>query len=238
MLSKNIQQIVLIDFLLFVLFVLLVTQYKLFFFILTSISIALATQELIFKLKNLDESKKKTLFRNELVYIIMKRFNKKKELQEEIQKIVSMSQSTSSYDLTKSELNVGLDIHLFMTKFTANLIEQWFLPHISKNERFPREAQLQLEFLFTDLFYSFSKVDKLDFFTQIIQLYNKNFLNIAIDYKQSNELPTDHLHPAIRNGQTSEIAYMRRFVQIVLRKSAYNLNVENQFVEDFIAELN
>ena len=124
-----------------------------------------------------------------------------------------------------------------MKKFSANLIEKWFVPYVSKNERFPIEAQSQLELLFTDLFYLFARIDKLEFCSQIAYLFNKKFYNIAIEYIKSGYLSTENLHPAVRNGTISEIAYMRRFVTIVLRKSATNLNLDNLFVEDFLADL-
>ena len=97
-----------------------------------------------------------------------------------------------------------------MKKFSENLIEKWFLPHVSKNERFPIEAQSQLELLLTDIFYLFARIDKLEFCSQIAYLFNKKFYNIAIEYIKSGNIYVENLHPAVRTASVSEIAYMRR----------------------------
>lgn len=237
----SVRQIILLDLILFILFVLLVSEYKLYFLIITFIAITYVTKEFLYKLINLSDTKRKTFFKNEFIYLLFKHYlNKQKEkkshLQDELQKIMLIN-STKDRLCLKSDLNVSLEIHLFMTKFSANLLEKWFFPYISKNDRFPKEAQSQLEMLFTDLFYSFNKIDKLEFSAQIILLFNKNFYNIAIDYFQTNKISIEDLHPAVRNGVQSEINYMRRFVQIILRKTTSNLNIDYQLVEDFIVEL-
>jgi len=209
------------------------------------------SKEFVYKLINLSIDKRNKYFKNEFIYLLFKYFNNNRKKtktdlvqNDELQKLMLNSSSSSSSTRDRlsnksNDLNVSLEIHLFMTKFSANLLEQWFFPYISKNDRFPKEAQSQLELVFTDIFYSFSQIDKLEFFAQIILLFNKNFYNIAIDYNYSQTMPINYedLHPAVRHGVQSEIVYMRRFVQIILRKRSSNLNIDYQLVDDFVAEL-
>ena len=45
------------------------------------------------------------------------------------------------------EINMAVHINLFVKKISANFVESWYLPSISRNEQFPRETQLELEYL-------------------------------------------------------------------------------------------
>ncbi len=43
--------------------------------------------------------------------------------------------------------NIALDVNIFVRKLSNEFIESWYYPSISTNEQFPKETQLELEFL-------------------------------------------------------------------------------------------
>jgi len=91
MLSQSIQEILFLDLVLFLSFVYLVSEYRLYFIIVTFVSISILSKHLTSQLISLSETKKKSFFRNELIYILFRRFYKKTSLEDELQKMVSTS---------------------------------------------------------------------------------------------------------------------------------------------------
>ena len=81
-------------------------------------------------------------------------------------------------------------------------------------------------------------MNKLEFFAQIISLFNKSFLNLAILNKTNpKSMPMENIHPAIRNTH-AEQSYIKRVIQLILRKStASNFNLNNVIIEEFFKQL-
>ena len=198
----------------------------------------------------------KFLFRNETFYTLIKHLNKNKiYLKNEFKQIFQTSSSitrrssssprisTKESEHAKKDLNIALEINLFTRNCTANFIESWYVSSISGNEQFPREAQLEMECLFNDLFYLIASIDPLNLFAQTLNLVNKNFLNFAIDFSLNKSLNIDNfnvdqLHPAFRNVPFSEQAYLKRCVQLILRKStASNSNLSHPLIEEIFMQL-
>ena len=93
----SVRQIILLDLILFILFVLLVSEYKLYFLIITFLAITYVTKKFLYKLINLSDTKRKTFFKNEFIYLLFKHYlNKQKEkkshLQDELKKIMLIIQ--------------------------------------------------------------------------------------------------------------------------------------------------
>ena len=197
----------------------------------------------------------KFLFRNETFYKLIKHLNTNKTyLKNEFKQIFQTNSSTArklsssprsikGNEPVKKDLNIALEINMFTRNCTANFIESWYVPSISANEQFPREAQLEMECLFNDLFYLIAGIDRLNLFAQMLNLVNKNFLNFAIDFSLNKSLSidkfnVDQLHPALRNMPLSEQAYLKRCVQLILRKSmASNSNLSHPLIEEMFMQL-
>lgn len=108
----------------------------------------------------------KFLFRNETFYKIFKHLNSK-SIRKEIQKILTLS--SHEYDASKevrlrstteqstnselNEVNIAVEINAFTKKLSTNFIENWYLTSVSANEQFPKESQLELEYLLNGLLF-------------------------------------------------------------------------------------
>jgi hypothetical protein len=110
---------------------------------------------------------------------------------------------------------------------------------VSDNDQFFKEAQLQLDMIFIHLFDRFKKTNKFEFFKKFAYIFDENFINIAIAYntKQIDKIPNEILHPAIRNSPYSEILYLKRLVQMILRKSGSSLNIAHPLVEELFMQV-
>lgn len=76
------------------------------------------------------------------------------------------------------------------------------------------------------------------FFGELITIFNKSHLNMAIEAALTKEpLVLDTMHPAVRTMPLTEIAYNRRLVQLVMRKSTSNFYLSHALIEEFFVSL-
>lgn len=82
------------------------------------------------------------------------------------------------------------------------------------------------------------QTDKLKFFGELITIFNKSHLNIAIEAALTKQpLVLDTMHPAVRAMPLTEKAYNRRFVQLVMRKSTSNVYLSHALIEEFFVSI-
>lgn len=94
------------------------------------------------------------LFQNDTIYRLFKYLNGK-NMRVEFEKILNLGSedngSLQAMAVQKRQTtggNIALEISIFIKKLSACFIENWYFSSISKNEQFPLETQLELEFLF------------------------------------------------------------------------------------------
>ena len=195
----------------------------------------------------------KFLFRNEYVYKFVKLLFKRKFFKNELNVLLNngnhkntnlfvddSSSSINDSNIDKIDLENELKIKTdkFFKKFSINFLELWYLPYVSNDTEFLKDAQIQLNYLFNDIFMRLNNTNKLTLFSNFIYLFNENFINMAINHKINNEkLHLDQLHPALRNSPTSEIIYNKKIVQIILRKSAPNLHINHPLIEELFMQI-
>jgi hypothetical protein len=193
------------------------------------------------------------LFRNEYVYKFVKLLVKRKFFKSELNILLasdnnnstdfllddsSSSINNSIIDTNQLENDLKNKTDKFFKKFSINFLELWYLPYVSNDSDFLKDAQMQLHCLFNDFFMRLNNTHKLTLFSNFIYLFNENFINMAINFKINNEkLPLDQLHPALRNSPTSEIIYNKKIVQIILRKSAPNFNINHPLIEELFMQI-
>jgi hypothetical protein len=262
LLGRNVRLLILVDIAIFVFLVRFQTSFKLFFMLVTSglvcylfyklINYLINLNELNVDLTKLENSKtsenelfqlkmKMFLFKNEHFYKLIKNvLLNKNYIQNQFDKMLIIP--SVSNDLGKSDsigefLSIEQELELFFRKFSKNFIETWYSAYISNNEQFLNEANSQLVLILNNLISRLVALDKLSFFSTSVSLFNKNFLEV---YMSSVNKPIDFnlLHPAVRSVPNSEVAYLKRVVQIILRKSAANLNLDsNLFVDEFFMQI-
>lgn len=82
------------------------------------------------------------------------------------------------------------------------------------------------------------QTDKLKLFGELITIFNKSHLNIAIEAALTKQpLVLDTMHPAVRAMPLTEIAYNRRFVQLIMRKSTSNFYLSHALIEEFFVSI-
>lgn len=194
--------------------------------------------------ENIDLPYTEYLFRNKTIYKLIKTLSNKNKIKNELQNLISTSPRKNSkkyFNTENLDTNNRLnnEIKIFVKKFSKNFIEIWYKPNVSANDQFFKEAQEQLEIIFIHLFDRFKKTNKFEFFKKFAYIFDNNFLNIAIAYnsKQISQIPNEILHPAVRNSPHSETIYLKRFVQIILRKSGSNLNLTHPLVEELFLQV-
>ena len=201
------------------------------------------TDELLFQLKL-----KKFLFKNENVYRLIKNvLLKKNYIREQFEKVfnathdesATVAETAGEEQPLNETLNIDQELDLFFQKFSQHLIQTWYTPYISENGQFLVEVNSQLVLILRDLIARFDRVNKLQFLSDIAFIFNKSFLSVFIEAKGEAAIDLNLLHPAMRNGPASEIVYLKRFVQIVLRKSAHpKLHLKNNaFLDEFFMQI-
>ncbi|CAF1003597.1 unnamed protein product [Brachionus calyciflorus] len=183
------------------------------------------------------------LFKNEQIYQIIAKSVKKiyiKQMKKDIEKdscILSTNQILGKLDF---EINQRLmkGIEKFIISLSEYCIEPWYFSYISTNDNFKNEAKLHLESILKDLFNRLNQMNKMNVFSKIIFILNENFLNHALNYNLKNQkIIKKLLHPAVRNLPESEINYIKKIVQIIIRKSSQNLEIKNEFFEEFFMQI-
>lgn len=255
-LSNDTKQIIFLDLVLFLVFVTFVNNYKLFFALITCILICYLTYILfnyIIKLSQITQTDSNDfqvklsifLFKNENIYKLIKNLFKINTFKNFFQNFTSLPNAAQT-KLNKQENqnkqedmeNLQNEISVFLKKLSTRFIEPWYYSYISTNDQFLTETNAQLKLIFNDLINRFLKINKLNFFSSFVLIFNKNFFNIAVNHNlYKKEIQIENLHPAVRNGPSSEMAYIKKFVQIILRKSANNLHINQVFVEEFFVQI-
>ena len=260
LLSSNIKKILLCDTILFLILTVIVNSYKLFFlllsFILTTfltylsvnyfIELCFLSERSHFNESNANGDFKFKLFRllfhNEHIYKLMRILLRKNFFNNQLQKFISTSARQTNqkhFYSSNTSSKLDLEVRIFIKKFSHKFIESWYKSHVSDNDQFLSEAQIQLEIIFLDIFSRVKHVDRLKLFAKVTHLFSKNFLNIALALKsgQIKQIPLENLHPAARNAASSEITYYKRIIQIILRKSSPNLNLNNPLIEELFLQI-
>ncbi len=264
--SKTFLKYVLIDSFLLVNLTWIIQHYKLFFMLCSSCIVAVVIYRMFKYLIDLCSSTetdnadlfqiklKYFLFRNESFYKLIKNvlFNKnylRKKFEESYFAQTARADSTSDIDSSSkySKITKNLiknELEIFFEKFSKNFIETWYLPYISRDEQFLNEVRFQLVLIINNILSTrFMKLRRIDFLSNFSHFLNRKFFNLYLNYVIKNQksksdlLDLNLLHPAVRNCPQSEIAYQKRFVQIMLRKSGANLNINSLFVEEFFMQI-
>jgi len=260
-LSPRIKKIILFDLFLFFIFITIVNSYKLFFLLLAFVLNTFLTYNLVkgfitltflCERSNLNESNDanedfklklfRIVFHNEYIYKLIKALSRRNFFKYQMSKIFSTSTNKKikhknhSVDCKTSKLD--MEVRFFIKKFSFKFIESWYKPLVSDNDQFLNEAQIQLEIIFLDIFRRVKNVDKLSFFANITNLFNNNFLNVglALSSGQIKQIPLENLHPAALN-LSSEVAYYKSVIQIILKKSSPNLKLNNFLIEELFYQI-
>ena len=261
--NSLIKNCIIIELFLFFLFATLVNNYNILFLLLTFLVITILTKfsanyfiEIISvnekylstcenELSNTGNIKLKIfklLFQNEQIYKLIKSVSRKNFFRYQIEKLIltSSRKFKQKQPLTlDTPSKLDLEINIFIKKFSFKFIESWYTPFVSNNDQFLNEAQIQLEFIFLDIFKRVKNMDKLNFFANLTVLFNKNFLNVGIglSLEQITQIPAENLHTAAQNLPASEILYFKRIIQIILRKSSPNLKLNNPLIEELFLQM-
>lgn len=239
--GTNLKRLLIVDFILFVLLAVFVNYYKLFSLLVTFCIIAYTIQRFFSNLLAHDhhEQRKSSiesqlvefLFRNEQFYQWFKTKSKNRFIRK----------PSSELAVSKDDLeHLSNEIEIFVGKFSARFIDIWYTPYVGDNDQFLKESKAQLNLLFNDVFSRVVKVDKMRLFACGMFIINKNFANLAMTHRLNNnnwDIPFEQLHPALRNSPTSEQVYIKRFLQLVLRKSAPNLHINQPFIEELFVQM-
>jgi hypothetical protein len=193
------------------------------------------------------------LFRNESLYILMKKIFKLRHLKTELKKLIDFSHlSQMERDQSKRRGTVLLpinndintnqiddQINTFCDRFSFNFIESWYFGGVSSDDQFVIESKSQLKMILTQVIKRFLRSEKLQLFSGMIHLANNNFINASIlNSTTQTPIPMTELHPAIQNSPHSETFYMKRFVQIILRAcGSKNLNLNQFVVEEILVQV-
>ncbi len=175
--TKNIRQTLVTNLFLCVLAINLVAYYRFFFLLVTGYLFSVITSWSLDYVINLTsvsvydvtpstENKAKQrgvaqfLFRNETFYRVFK-FLSSNQIRNEFKKIMalnieqpvstrgrkSIAEIENNQQIEAPSFNLALDINIFVRKLSMEFIESWYYASISTNEQFPKETQLELEFL-------------------------------------------------------------------------------------------
>ncbi len=175
--TKNIRQTLVTNLFLCVLAINLVAYYRFFFLLVTGYLFSVITSWSLDYVINLTsvsvydvtpstENKAKQrgvaqfLFRNETFYRVFK-FLSSNQIRNEFKKIMalnieqpvstrgrkSIAEIENNQQIEAPSFNLALDINIFVRKLSMEFIESWYYTSISTNEQFPKETQLELEFL-------------------------------------------------------------------------------------------
>jgi hypothetical protein len=235
-LNKDSKNLLIIDSILFILLAILVNSYRFFFLVLTCAILSYLIYQLLHFLIQLNRPSELSpyerqvlnfLFRNESVYQWYRKNSSNRFIKMSSSGLVASQEQ-------RDNLCEGIDT--FLKKFSVKFIQTWYCSSVSRNDQFLVDVHQQLEVLFNDVFKRFIRVNKLNLLASGVFIMNKNFANMAMGKGEGISL-MEQLHPAVRNTPSSEIAYIKRFVQIVLRKSAPNLNINQAFVEELFGQV-
>ena len=130
------------------------------------------------------------------------------------------------------------ELSIFIKTFSKIFIQSWYLPHISDNQEFISESEKQLEVICYDLFKRVSQINKLTFFKYFAHIADKNFINFTERNLSSAEIDVTMLHSALQNLPKSEIDHIKRYVELVLSKSApASLHINELFIQEFFMQI-
>lgn len=245
--------IVIVDFILLIFAYIFVSSYKIFSILITATLLCYLSfnffNSFVYLINlndsnNLPRAKKfqfniyNFLFKNEQVYQLIKKiFNFKFNSLENLE-IFEPSHNYSTDSPTNIDQNLIKQIDSFVEKISKNFIETWYFANISTDSQFVTESKIQLEHILKDLIDRFVKTNKIDLFSKLMLILNKNFINFPINCKLSmTDVPFQMLHPAVRNSTESEKIFIKKLVLIVLRKSGNILDKNNQFLEELFMQL-